>query len=260
MTFYQFLKDIENFAFLDSKGNKGIVKLLPPVPDKEINEFRNSLPCYLDEDMAAVLRKTRGLKFVRQGKESQHMDAGPISSDIDFTGNTIHGQVLEDIMPTGISIAKDKPGNSWVVDLHGGSSQWGPIFYVCHDPPVVVYQCSTLQKFIDQVLAELNSPWSNEVSKVANDHAYNIWGKNPGVMDQPDCLYSTDQDIKAFAQELEEDYRIIDMRRPKIGDGFSWGISGPETILRRYGYSMMFGYQYIPRDNRPWWQKLFGKK
>lgn len=76
------------------------------------------------------------------------------------------------------------------------------------------------------------------------------------MMNQPDCLYSTDQDIKAFAQELEEDYRIIDMRRPKVGDGFSWGLSGPETLLRRYGYQTMFAYQYIERDNRPWWQKL----
>ncbi|MCW5822091.1 MAG: SMI1/KNR4 family protein [Cyanobacteria bacterium TGS_CYA1] len=259
MSLYQLLKDIENYPFVDKSGKKGNVKLLPPVPDKEINEFRNSLPCYLDEDMTAVLRKTRGLSFVQQGKNSK-MDAGPISSDIDFTGKSINGQVLEDIMPTGIGIASDKSGNSWVVDLHGGSAFFGPIFYVSHDPPVFIYQNSSLEQFINQVLSALNSPWKSDITKVVDESSDLIWGQNPGVMDQPDCLYSTDQDIKAFAQELEEDYRIIDMRRPKVGDGFSWGISGPETMLRRYGYQTMFAYQYIARDNRPWWQKLFGRK
>ncbi len=259
MALYQILKDIENYPFVDKSGKKGYIKLLPPVPDKEINEFRNSLPCYLDEDMTAVLRKTRGLSFVQQGKNSK-LSAGPINTDIDFTGKSIHAQALDDIMPTGIAIASDISGNSWMVDLHGGSAFWGPIFYVSHDPPVIIYQNSTLEKFIDQVLGSLNSPWQSDVSKVVNEYAPTIWSTNPNMMNQPDCLYSTDQDIKAFAQELEEDYRIIDMRRPKVGDGFSWGISGPETILRRYGYQTMFAYQYIARDNRPWWQKLFGRK
>lgn len=259
MALYQLLKDIENYPFVDKSGKKGSIKLLPPVPDKEINEFRNSLPCYLDEDMTAVLRKTRGLSFVQQGKNS-NLPAGPINTDIDFTGKSIHGQAIDDIMPTGIAIASDKSGNSWMVDLHGGSAFWGPIFYVSHDPPVIIYQNSTLEKFIDQVLGSLNSPWQSDVSKVVDHFAPAIWSQNPNMMNQPDCLYSTDQDIKAFAQELEEDYRIIDMRRPKVGDGFSWGLSGPETLLRRYGYQTMFAYQYIERDNRPWWQKLFGRK
>ena len=259
MALYQLLKDIENYPFVDKSGKKGNVKLLPPVPDKEINDFRNSLPCYLDEDMTAVLRKTRGLSFVQQGKNSK-LNAGPIATSIDFTGKSIDGQVLEDIMPTGIAIAADQSGNSWTLDLHGGSAYFGPIFYVSHDPPVIVYQNSTLEKFINQVLASLNSPWQSDITKVVSESAYSIWNENPNMMNQPDCLNSTDQDIKAFAQELEEDYRIIDMRNPKVGDGFSWGISGPETILRRYGYQTMFAYQYIARDNRPWWQKLFGRK
>jgi hypothetical protein len=259
LALYQLLKDIENYPFVDKSGKKGNIKLLPAVPDKEINDFRNSLPCYLDEDMTAVLRKTRGLSFVQQGKTSS-LPAGPIATNIDFTGKSIHGQVLEDIMPAGIAIASDKSGNSWMVDLHGGSAFWGPIFYVSHDPPVIVYQNSTLEKFIDQVLGSLNSPWASDVTKVVDHLAPAIWSENPNMMNQPDCLFSTDQDIKAFAQELEEDYRIIDMRRPKVGDGFSWGISGPDTLLRRYGYQTMFAYQYIARDNRPWWQKLFGPK
>jgi len=259
LALYQLLKEIENYPFVDKSGKKGNVKLLPPVPDKEITDFRNSLPCYLDEDMTAVLRKTRGLSFVQQGKNSQ-LNAGPIATNIDFTGKSIDGQAMEDIFPTAIAIAADRSGNSWMVDLHGGSASWGPIFYVSHDPPVIIYQNSTLEKFINGVLTSLNSPWQSDTTKVVDEYADSIWSQNPNMMNQPDCLFSTDQDIKAFAQELEEDYRIIDMRRPKVGDGFSWGISGPGTLLRRYGYQTMFAYQYIQRDNRQWWQKLFGLK
>ena len=87
----------------------------------------------------------------------------------------------------------------------------------------------------------------------------NMSVKNEVLQDLEKKKKDLEEKLKPL-RELEEDYRIIDMRRPKVGDGFSWGLSGPETLLRRYGYQTMFAYQYIERDNRPWWQKLFGRK
>ena len=54
---------------------------------------------------------------------------------------------------------------------------------------------------------------------------------------------SNDPILSAFARELDDSCRIIDLRRAKPGDGFSWGRYGPNTRLRRFGMRAVFAYQ-----------------
>ena len=35
--------------------------------------------------------------------------------------------------------------------------------------------------------------------------------------------------------ELDDGFQIIDLRRAKPGDGFTWGRCGPSTLVRRFG-------------------------
>jgi hypothetical protein len=68
------------------------------------------------------------------------------------------------------------------------------------------------------------------------------------------ALTSSDLELRAFAEGLDDRFNIVDLRAPKVGVGFEWGIAGPRTIIRRHGDRPLFAYAVKPP--RPFW-KLF---
>jgi len=56
-------------------------------------------------------------------------------------------------------------------------------------------------------------------------------------------MTSSDADLKTFAETLDESWHLIDLRSPKIGDGFSWGRYGAATVNKRFGEKRIFAYQ-----------------
>jgi len=56
-------------------------------------------------------------------------------------------------------------------------------------------------------------------------------------------MNSNDVDLSAFAKQLDGSYQIIDMRKPQIGHGFSWGRYGVNTKTARFGDLPIFAYR-----------------
>jgi hypothetical protein len=75
------------------------------------------------------------------------------------------------------------------------------------------------------------------------------------MMTHEQCLIAEDADIKEFAKSLDENYLLIDMRNPQIGDGFSWGRYGPKTVNKRFGEKRIFAYEI----RKSFLQRLFRK-
>jgi hypothetical protein len=61
------------------------------------------------------------------------------------------------------------------------------------------------------------------------------------VLDRSAAL-AADDELGAFARTLDGRYLFVDLRRPEVGDGFSWGRFGPRTEVRRHGYARLFAY------------------
>ena len=135
------------------------------------------------------------------------------------------------------------------------STTWGPIFFACHDAPVIVFQTNSLTHFISELLLFGNPPWRSEIDDVHEQYHHRIWRDNPGTLTYEQCVSSTDPDLAAFARSLDETYLFIDLRSPKIGDGFSWGRYGPRTVNRRFGEKRIFAYQV----RQSFWRRLLGK-
>jgi len=150
---------------------------------------------------------------------------------------------LEDIFPHARSLAADGYGNYWVVDSTRESRFFGPIFYACHDAPVIVYQTDSLLHFIREVVRFGNQPWKSEIDEVHGTFSSRIWRENPCVLTFAQCLATGDSDLKAFAESLDESWEFADLRDPKLGDGYSWGWYGPKTLNRRYGDKKIFACQ-----------------
>jgi hypothetical protein len=157
--------------------------------------------------------------------------------EIDLTGESFSVE-LEELFPSGLPIAHDGSGNFWVRDVT-------PVFFLCHDPPVVLFQSVDVETFVHDAA---------EGSPLDRDALFAVWRTNPGTVDHAAAL-TGDAELHAFAAELDERFLFVDLRAPVRGDGFSWGRYGPRTDVRRHGSARLFAYaQPEPR------RRLFGRR
>ena len=222
------IKSVEGTRFVDEDGNVETLKLLPPLVPGELSELEAAIPCPLPSEARELLEYCRGFDGVLES--------------IDFSG-LLPGFGMEEIFPHAVPIAHDGFGNYWVVDLIARSTTWGPIFFVCHDAPVIVFQTDSLAHFIDELIKLGNSPWRSEINEVHEIHHDNIWRQNPGLLTVEQVRQSADGDLKTFARSLDDSWWMIDLREAKVGDGFSWGRYGPNTMIRRFGAKRIFAIQ-----------------
>src|SRR5258708_15952944 len=86
---------------------------------------------------------------------------------------------FEEILPLELTIATDGSGNDWVVDIKKGTSEWGPVLFMSHDPPVAVIQAPDLARFIEQVF-ELGRPErKSQLDSVSKSATSRIWSDDP---------------------------------------------------------------------------------
>ena len=87
---------------------------------------------------------------------------------------------LETLLPSGLPIAADGYGNFWVVDLTPDSTEFGPIFYACHDAPIILYQSDSLADFLTELFKMCSPPHESLIDDVHEDRLYHVWRTNPG--------------------------------------------------------------------------------
>ncbi len=241
MPLVDIVRDLADTRVADEDGNEHVLETSPPLSAEEIDAIERGLPCRLPENMRALLGFARGFAN------------GPLES-FDFGG--LPGAPFEfpEVFPNGVPIAHDGFGNYWVVDLTPASMEWGPMFYACHDAPVMVYQCDNLAQFLEDFRELVTPPHEGPIDWVHEQAVPNVWDNDPGVISRPAALASGDSELRAFAESLDDSWSIVDLRDAVTGDGFAWGRYGPRTVVRRHGYERIFAYQF-----KSWWQRLLGR-
>jgi hypothetical protein len=211
---------------VDGDGDPVALALSPGLSPHEIDALAGELGVPLPGELRRLLAYTAGVDGVLET-----LDFG--GRGLSFGG--------DDMFPSGHAFAGDGSGNHWVLDLTPEVSDVALVFYACHDPAVVVFQSASLGDFVHEVLRKLEPPHASLVHEVHEDAAFRIWRTNPGVLDRSAAL-AADDELGAFARTLDGRYLFVDLRRPEIGDGFSWGRFGPRTEVRRHGYERLFAY------------------
>jgi cell wall assembly regulator SMI1 len=230
----EIIKDAATWAMTDEDGDPSPLKLHPPLSESEIHEFETRLPCPLPAKIRDLLALCRGFE------SCYGVDI------LDFTGKECSFE-MDWIFPHGLPIAGDGYGNFWVIDLLPESKDWGPIFFACHDAPVILHQSPDLEHFLSELFKLGVPPHTSLVDDVHEDSLFKVWRKNPGVQEQGECLGSSDADIRAFAEQLDPSFQIIDLRDAAVGFGFSWGRYGSgEYDVKRFGEKRIFAYQKKP--------------
>ena len=216
----------------DADGDRIELDLLPALEPDEIAELESRLPCPVPPALRRLLSLCRGFY-------------GSAAEVVDFTGEECPFEHAE-IFPHGLPLAADGFGNFWVADLTPDSTDWAPIYFASHDPPVVLYQSPTLGHFLENLIDLSRPPHRSVVDDVHEDAPYDVWRKNSGVLPQAEGLHSVDEELRRFASQLDSSWQIADLRQAPIGHGFSWGRYGPKTEVRRHGVHRLFAYRRPP--------------
>lgn len=217
---------------VDEDGRQVVLTLAPGLAASEIRALEESIGVPLPDELRALLAHTAALDGVLTA--------------VEFTG-TEAGFELLDVFPAGLPIADDGFGNSWVVDLTPGAREVAPVFFACHDPPVILLQSPSIGHFLHEAFRLYVPPHASLVDDVHEDRLFDVWGRNPGVLTRAEALESGDEVLARFAAALDDGFSIVDLREAPIGMGFSWGRHGPRTQLRRHGDDRVFAYARPPR-------------
>ncbi len=235
------IEEAHHSSLVDDDGNTVSIESLPPPKSEEVKALEASVGQPLPEELRELLAFCSGMNGVLER--------------IDFVGMDEEFGI-EEIFPNSLAFAHDGFGNYWVLDLTPETTEVAPVFFACHDAPVILYQSPNLATFFEELFKMYTPPHKSLVDNVHEDKLFDVWGKNPGVIDHADAVHSSDSVIRSFAQELAENFVIIDLRNVEPGMGFSWGRFGARTEVRRYGYERIFAYAKTPRTG--FWAKILG--
>jgi hypothetical protein len=221
---------------VDEDGDEVVVDLRPPVPDAEVAALQAGYPVPLPAELLQLLAVTRGTDALL---------------DLDLTGRA-HSVDTAELMPAGLPIAADGSGNFWVLDITPDTAEVAPVFFHCHDAPVLLYQAPDLATFLDEVVKKYVPPHASLVDDVREDRLYDVWRTRPGAMPQVAALSSPDLALREFAESLDPAWTIVDLRHRQPGMGVAWGCHGPRTRLARHGWERIFGYAPFEQPRRTW--------
>ena len=237
------LRAVADTPLVDEDGGEHRLRLLPPATEDEIADAASMLSGRLPTELLEALRVSAGF------------ENGPI----EFGFLDLAGFGLEEIFPNAYPIAHDGFGNYWVLDLPEDGAECGPVFFACHDPPVIAFQSDSPSQFVHDVLALWQSGPRSAVDRVHEEVTDSIWATHSGLLDRSAALASEDPLLVDFAAEFPTEAVFADLRRPKEGDGFSWGRFGPRTEWRRAGGHRLWGA--VPPPRRPsLFRRLFGSR
>lgn len=207
MSLMEQLEALVTNPLTDEDGEPYEVVLQPGIGDDEIRAYEVAHGLTLPEAAKDLLRFTRGLE-------------GGALEILDFLGQPFDTYLGLKPKPAFLEIAQDGFGNSWFYDFSPGGSGLGPIFYYCHEGPIVTYQCADLAEFIADFIQFMKPPFSSPIDDVHEFRLKPVDQLNQDLMTVAQAHASEDTLLRTFAARFESDHFFYDFRGKPPGYGF----------------------------------------
>jgi len=210
----QKLESILKNKYTSEDGDSYQVELLAGMTDDEISEYKKQLPSnFLPKEIEELLKFSKGFEFF--GLEEVRFDT------FGYFG-------FEEMFPYSIQLAGDGFGNFWILDIDANGN-WNSVYYVCHDPAVVVKHSENLSQFIEQI-DEFGKKGSQSIlDSIHEKTVMDIWKKKIEIIEKVEENY----DFGSNRIEFPAMFFIADLTNEPIKAGFAWGKSGPNTKIIR---------------------------
>lgn len=217
MTPLEKLQSILDNQYETEDGESYKVNLLDGLSEQEIDELRKLLPNnFLPKEAEDLLKFSRGFEFY--GLEEVRFDS--------------FGQFgFEEMFPYSIQLAGDGFGNFWVLDIDS-KGNWGEVYYVCHDPAVVVKHSKSLTEFIGHVDEFGKKGKDSHLDTIHEITVMDIWSSKVGVMEKNERDYEFPESIK---KQLPDMFLVADLTKEPTKTGFAWGKYGANSKIIRVG-------------------------
>jgi len=255
MTVLEQLNLIKDERYVTGDGKEFGIILREGLSDDQIDQLAARLPgARIPREIRELLRFTSGFSFTG-------LDG------ISFDGVTQFG--FENIFPASVQLAGDGAGNFWVVDV-SPTGDWGPVFFVCHDPAVVIKQSEDLVEYLQQIDELGKKPDQSTLSVFLDRTMMRIHGQDNGFMDLASARSSPDLVLREFAAGLPDHFVVADLRDMPIQTGFAWGKYGPDIRRAvRHENEPLWGFESkgkkalrtagrngseTAKELRPWWK------
>jgi hypothetical protein len=216
----------------DVDGGRERVELQPGASPERVAEIERELGFALPRELRELLAIAAGLEML-ESFDLASIGPCPLTE--------LFGAVLT---PLG-----DGAGNFWVVELHPEQAVLGPVWFLCHDAPVLVYQSADLATFLADYLRFAAAPHDGPVADVVERAVRAVWRQTCDVP-RAALLDAEDDVLRRFAHELSDGWFVRDLRAARTGDGMPLGRFGPKTPLKRAGREFLFAY-----GSRTRWQR-----
>ena len=228
-------------TLVNEDGDEVPLDLGPPATEDEIAALEQRVGGSLPRELREVLAVTRSLE-------------GPLDV-IDFLG--VSGGMEVPGMPAALELAGDGFGNFWVGDPTPESPEFLPVFFACHDPPVILFQSPSLGDFLREVFRQLTPPHESLIDVVHDDRTFDVWGSDHGALAYEDAV-AAGGELESFARALDHrEYLIHDLRHATPGEGFAWGRAGPHAEVHRHGHQRIFAVDQRRPTSRL--KRIFGR-
>ena len=210
----QKLESILASKYESEDGDLYKVELLDGMTNEEITEYKKQLPNnFLPTEIEELLKFSKGFEFY--GLEEVRFD-------------TFGHFGFEEMFPNSIQLAGDGFGNFWILDIDTNGN-WNSVYYVCHDPAVIVKHSEDLTQFIEQIDEYGKKGNESTLDIIHEQTVMEIWTEKVGIMEKNE----KDYDFQNKKIEFPEMFLIADLINEPIKTGFPWGKSGANTKIIR---------------------------
>lgn len=216
------------------EGEPDVLRVLPPCPVARVAEIEAEIGFALPRELKAILARSTGLE-------------GAITETVDLARVERCG--LDSLFGWMVNVVGDGAGNYWQLELRPEMEVLGPVWFLCHDPGVVVYQSDDLASFLDGWLRYNTFPGSGPLVEVAAQKVNDVRDQTSDVP-RATLLDSSDPVLCNFAASLDDPWFIADLRRARVGDGMPLYRYGPKTPHARAGTEHVFAYASRTRAER----------
>lgn len=244
MTPLEQLKAILHERYVSEDGDEYKVVLKPGLPEQQIEKLAATLPAgHLPAEIRELLQFAGGIEVYG-------------FDEISFAG---YGAFeFENVFPNPMDLTQDGAGNFWIVDIDD-KGNWGHVFFVCHDPAVVVKNSENLAEFILHIHESGKYGSKSNLSTIQDKVTGDIWvDRSGGFIEVVQARQSDDPVLAGFASQLPDNFVVADLRGKPNQTGFAWGKYGPDTNNAvRYKYELLWGFE--KKEKKGFLSKLFGR-